>query len=389
MTLRCPSRRVTATRMSATSAIEDCTSVPAASFPERLRELHEAAVALKVEFRTLEAEIQGEAERWRAALPWSRPSHPQDLNCGGISCDNCSNGAGDEESSANDWDVLLRTFPPLDIHPIGWYNHWDTRECAVQNAAEWIDVCEKHVRAGEMEIPKIIHQIWIGPEEPPCVWIDTFRIDYLAAHPRWRHELWDDDKVAKLPMLNQRIYDEERMFQCKADILRLEILWRYGGIYIDADIVSIEARSLDPLLEHGSRTGFALAYEPDTPEKMYSLLSNAVIACTPRNPIVLMLMLFLKQTYSEKRHQLEVFAVTGPVMLTKCLADPRMPVSIVDQSLLYPAFHFVRNPDAVNLKLFTNSLMFQYGYTCTGLAGYIRSRNKCRSGKSCSFHCKR
>lgn len=30
-------------------------------------------------------------------------------------------------------------------------------------------------------IPKVIHQIWVGPKEPPCLWLDTFRADYLEA----------------------------------------------------------------------------------------------------------------------------------------------------------------------------------------------------------------
>ena len=38
-------------------------------------------------------------------------------------------------------------------------------------------------------IPKVIHQIWVGPKEPPCLWLDTFRSDYLEAggmmYPAW------------------------------------------------------------------------------------------------------------------------------------------------------------------------------------------------------------
>ncbi len=41
----------------------------------------------------------------------------------------------------------------------------------------------------------------------------------------------------QLSMVNRDLYDQERMFQCKADILRLEILWHEGGIYVDADMV--------------------------------------------------------------------------------------------------------------------------------------------------------
>ena len=32
-------------------------------------------------------------------------------------------------------------------------------------------------------------------EEPPCLWIDTFRVEYLASHPGWGFHLWSDDEA--------------------------------------------------------------------------------------------------------------------------------------------------------------------------------------------------
>jgi hypothetical protein len=33
--------------------------------------------------------------------------------------------------------VVLQNFPKLDVGPIGEFNHWDRRECRVQNPDEW------------------------------------------------------------------------------------------------------------------------------------------------------------------------------------------------------------------------------------------------------------
>jgi len=195
--------------------------------------------------------------------------------------------------------------------------------------------------------------------------------------------------VAKLPMINESIYMEEKMWQCKADILRLEFLWHHGGLYVDADMISVGNKSLDPIVELGKETGFVIAYEPDTKDKPYSILGNSVIACTPHHPLILMLILYLKQTFHQKRHVIEVFAVTGPVMYTKCLVDAGMPISIADQALLYPAFHFVPNPDAIDYSRFPKCLMFQFGYTCSGLEGYVKKRNRCKKARTCPFHKKR
>merc|ERR1719230_784416 len=97
-------------------------------------------------------------------------------------------------------------------------------------------------------------------------------------------------------------------------------------------------------------------------------------------------MLYLKQTYYHKRHHIEVFAVTGPVMYTKCLVDSGMPFALAAQELLYPAFHFVPNPDAINFSSFPKCLMFQFGYTCSGLEGYVKRRNRCKKPSQCPFH---
>eukprot|EP00928_Gymnodinium_smaydae_P088273 TRINITY_DN72386_c0_g1_i1.p1 TRINITY_DN72386_c0_g1~~TRINITY_DN72386_c0_g1_i1.p1 ORF type:complete len:865 (-),score=147.00 TRINITY_DN72386_c0_g1_i1:245-2839(-) len=290
-----------------------------------------------------------------------------------------------------DWVKVLSRYPKLDVGPIGSFNHWDRRECAVKNPQEWKDACTKYMKGlkGNADIPKVIHQIWIGPREPPCLWIDTFRVEYLAKHPEWGFHLWSDEEVATLPMVNEQIYREEKMWQCKADILRLEFLWHYGGLYVDADMISVEQKSLDQIVELGKETGWVIAYEPDTKDKPYSILGNSVIACTPHHPLTLMLILYLKQTFYQKRNHIEVFAVTGPVMYTKCLVDSGMPISIAAQELLYPAFHYVPNPDAINFSAFPKCLMFQFGYTCSGLEGYVKSNNRCKKARICPFHSKK
>ncbi|CAL1143076.1 unnamed protein product [Cladocopium goreaui] len=294
--------------------------------------------------------------------------------------------------SPQDFDEVLRNFPLLDVGPIGSFNHWDRRECAVQNKDAWKAVSEKYqkeVLKGNAQIPKVIHQIWIGPKEPPCLWIDTFRVEYLAANPGWGFHLWSDEEVAKLPMINEEIYNKEKMWQCKADILRLEFLWHHGGLYVDADMISVETKPLDKILELGKETGWVIAYEPDTKDKPYSILGNSVIACTPHHPLTLMLILYLKQTFDHKRNHIDVFAVTGPVMYTKCLVDSGMPISIAPQEWLYPAFHYVPNPDAINFGAFPKCLMFQFGYTCSGLEGYVKSKNRCKKARQCPFHSKK
>jgi len=356
----------------------------------RLDELRSRADSLRHELYEVEAAIKAEEQRVKKAEASSEPQmhhRPSWSLLGGVEDD----GLRELGPLDADFKSVLDDHPQLQIDPIGRYNHWDRRECAVANPGEWRDRCAKYMKdiGGTADIPKVIHQIWVGPKEPPCLWIDTFRVSYLEAHPEWRFEMWSDEQVAKLPMINGQIYAEEKMWQCKADILRLEFLWHHGGLYVDADMISVGMKTLDPIIEMGKTTGFVIAYEPDTKDKPYSILGNSVIACTPHHPLTLMLILFLKQTFYQKRNHEEVFAVTGPVMYTKCLVDSNMPISIAAQELLYPAFHFVPNPDAIDFSRFPKCLMFQFGYTCSGLEGYVKRKNRCMNASACPFHAKR
>lgn len=87
-------------------------------------------------------------------------------------------------------------------------------------------------------IPKIIHQIWIGPNPPPLTLMQTWK----DKHPDFEYILWNEEEIVKRNLrtsLQHRI-DEMESYCGKADILRLEILHKYGGIYLDADSICIE-----------------------------------------------------------------------------------------------------------------------------------------------------
>lgn len=91
-------------------------------------------------------------------------------------------------------------------------------------------------------IPKILHQIWIGPNNPPMEWINTWK----KHHPNWDHILWDDKKIDGLNLKNRKAYDyyyAKGILNGSANVARYEILYRYGGMYVDADSTCL--RSLD------------------------------------------------------------------------------------------------------------------------------------------------
>eukprot|EP00184_Porphyridium_aerugineum_P000202 CAMPEP_0184695982 /NCGR_PEP_ID=MMETSP0313-20130426/3425_1 /TAXON_ID=2792 /ORGANISM="Porphyridium aerugineum, Strain SAG 1380-2" /LENGTH=802 /DNA_ID=CAMNT_0027154521 /DNA_START=114 /DNA_END=2522 /DNA_ORIENTATION=- len=286
---------------------------------------------------------------------------------------------------------------PADVRVdnIAKFQNWDKRECAVGNADEWKSAIDtylnKSIYAKNKEIPKLIHQIWIGPKASPCMWLDYWRLDYLTKYPGWNYMLWTDDSVKNLQMMNRDLYDVEKMYQCKADLLRLEVLYEFGGVYIDADMVSL-GKDIWPEIEKAGHTKFMISYEPDTKDKAYSVIGNSIIAVTPRHPLILMLMKYIRAIYAHKRPYHGVEWVTGPLAFTKALVHTGMQdkyMTVPPTFAFYPAFHFVPNPDSIDLSRFPNSYAFQFGYTCSGLAGYVERNVRCRRAIQCPVHSKK
>jgi hypothetical protein len=89
-----------------------------------------------------------------------------------------------------------------------------------------------------MPIPRIIHQIWIGPKPAPTVMLDTWR----AKHPDCEYILWTEAEIVRRGMTFRCVPQIDLIAEIngKADILRWEILYKYGGIAIDADSACIE-----------------------------------------------------------------------------------------------------------------------------------------------------
>lgn len=137
----------------------------------------------------------------------------------------------------------------------------------------------------EKPIPKIVHQIWIGDQSKrPTRLMDGWRMD------GWEYMLWTEREIEDFGLSNRRLYDyyySKRCWHGASDVVRLEVLKRYGGVYIDADTERLQ--DISPLLEYDS-------FEPIKPHEYKSFfaveanldgrIANGVIGCLPDHPIV-------------------------------------------------------------------------------------------------------
>ncbi len=76
-------------------------------------------------------------------------------------------------------------------------------------------------------IPRIIHIVWIGGNFPYEKEFQTWK----EHHPNWMVKLWTDIPRIK----NRKLLDRIPHNAGKVDIIRVELLNKYGGVYTDAD----------------------------------------------------------------------------------------------------------------------------------------------------------
>jgi mannosyltransferase OCH1-like enzyme len=85
----------------------------------------------------------------------------------------------------------------------------------------------------QYRIPTIIHQIWLGspvPEE-----LKKFQESWHQFHPTWQYRLWTDKDIVTFGFENLMYIRKSTSYAERSDMMRYEILYRYGGVYVDMD----------------------------------------------------------------------------------------------------------------------------------------------------------
>ena len=126
-------------------------------------------------------------------------------------------------------------------------------------------------------------------------------------HPEWEMRLWTDDALPKLT--NQELYDKMSIPSQKADIASFEILYQYGGVYIDTDFECY--RNIEPLL-HGVEA-FAGCEET-------GIISHGIMGAVAGHPAFKALVDGLATWVSDHSH-MPPNVQTGPIYITATLGS--------------------------------------------------------------------
>jgi inositol phosphorylceramide mannosyltransferase catalytic subunit len=153
-------------------------------------------------------------------------------------------------------------------------------------------------------VPATFHQIWINRSRPelPSEYA-RYRDSWLIQHPHWSYRLWNLDN------LDFKLQRPELIAQCGsyaqlADLLRLEVLFHHGGVYVDTDFECF--RSIEPLLTNV--TACACYEKP-------GVMSNAFLGAQAGSPVIEHLLQALPDRIGIRQPNLE----TGPAFLSRAL----------------------------------------------------------------------
>jgi mannosyltransferase OCH1-like enzyme len=115
--------------------------------------------------------------------------------------------------------------------------------------------------------------------------------------------LWTDENLPT-DLVRKEAYEQLRKPAERADIIRLEVVLRFGGVYADADLECL--RSIEPLLDS---VEFCIA------RNRAGRISNALIGATAGHPI---LARAVKELRPRTEYGLDKSA-TGPIFLHKLI----------------------------------------------------------------------
>lgn len=180
--------------------------------------------------------------------------------------------------------------------------HWvhvekkeDIEDLATYRALFHRNISRVQSASGSVKIPKVVHFIWLGPRPFPPQSVTNVR-SWIAKNPDWIFKFWTDRpreapchgmetillKEYPFPFLS-RCYALSKNWGEKSDILRYEILYEQGGIYVDHD-----ASCLTPFEPYHQAYEFYCGLETPHPPFVGRniTVNNGVLASRPGHPVL-------------------------------------------------------------------------------------------------------
>ena len=158
-------------------------------------------------------------------------------------------------------------------------------------------------------IPKILHQLWIGEKPAPTNFMNTWK----EKNPDFEYIRWNEEEIQNRQLqleCVERINEMEEI-NGKADIIRWEILYEYGGVFVDADSICIEPID-DVLMVTESFAGW------EQEQVRNGLIATGTMGFPPKHPLVREAIDWIKvNCVSVQKTGARAWLTVGPGLLTR------------------------------------------------------------------------
>lgn len=197
-----------------------------------------------------------------------------------------------------------------------------------------------------MTIPKIIHQLWIGPKARPSKFMQTWK----DKHPDFEYIMWNEEEIKKRGLVLECIskINEIEEINGKADIIRWEILYQYGGLFVDADSICIEP--INYLMDQNKPF---CGYENENVRQ--GLVATGTMAFSKNHPLTSGAISYIKSNkVSRAKTGKMAWRTVGPELLTKLLQT-----KLYNDVMILPSYYFLPK-HATGLQYMGHSIVYTY-----------------------------
>lgn len=181
-------------------------------------------------------------------------------------------------------------------------------------------------------VPKIIHQIWIGSKVPKKY--DEWRQSWLKYNPEFEYILWDEKEILDIGLINEEKFLKSKNLGIKSDIARYELLYRFGGIYVDTDFEDL--KPIDKMLLCRPFVGGQLHFDQTS-------IANGILICKPKLNLLKILIDSLPN-YKDNKCPLEVLDYSGPEYMSKIIFKNK---NILKDIVICPSQYFFPWPNTM------------------------------------------
>ncbi|KAJ3211152.1 hypothetical protein HK099_008091, partial [Clydaea vesicula] len=171
-------------------------------------------------------------------------------------------------------------------------------------------------------IPKIIHQIWISSEKDVEKPLPNFKQieNCKKINKDFKFVLWTNNNISAINIINKDYFNIWRNSELKydlpgaTDILRYEILYQYGGIYMDIDTVCV--KPFTDLLQNDFFVGYEMLNNQGSIDPENPMVANGILGSKKKHFLLHLIKMYFDFKFKVTEKE-SAWIETGPAFLTR------------------------------------------------------------------------